>query len=406
MSSPSNVESHGLPLPRAGLQIAAMRRLMGRLRVGTLNVVLPDGSMLRHRAAGTGPEATLVLHQWRAVLRLLLAGDIGFAEAYLDGQWSSPDLTALIELVAVNRDAIPGTDRAVLPVRLLHRMLHRLHDNTLSGSRRNIMRHYDLGNAFYEKWLDEGMSYSAAPFADAMASLETAQSAKQDRVLELMDIQPGQRVLEIGFGWGGLAERLAARGCHVTGLTVSPSQHAYATARLADAGLASQVDLRLQDYRKAAGKFDRIVSIEMVEAVGEAWWPTYFDALRERLTPGGTIVLQSITIAEDRFEGYRRGTDFIQRHIFPGGMLPSPTALQEQVSRAGLMVREVETFGLGYAQTLRHWQERFQSSWPQIEAMGFCPRFRRMWEYYLSYCEAGFRARAIDVGLWKLGHAG
>ncbi|MBE9607203.1 class I SAM-dependent methyltransferase [Acetobacteraceae bacterium H6797] len=396
-----DAQAEKLTLPRSGFGSLLLRRLLARLQCGSVTVRLPDGSEILHRA-GPGPQAMLVLHRWRAISRLLTSGDIGFAEAYLDGDWSSPDVTALIELAARNQGAITGTDRAVLPLRLIHRLLHRLRDNTRAGSRRNIEQHYDLGNEFYARWLDAGMSYSAAIFDDPEASLEDAQVRRQDRIVEMLGIEPGMRVLEIGIGWGGLAERLAAEGCHVTGVTLSPSQLGYAQQRLQAAGLGDKVDLRLQDYRDISGQFDRIVSIEMIEAVGEAWWPTYFRKLRDCLRPGGTIVLQSITIADDRFESYRRGVDFIQRHVFPGGLLPSPSALRSQAAAAGLDVPETQFFGQGYALTLMHWQRRFQAAWPAIEAMGFNVRFRKLWEYYLSYCEAGFRAGVIDVGLWRM----
>ncbi|HEY1934019.1 MAG TPA: cyclopropane-fatty-acyl-phospholipid synthase family protein [Acetobacteraceae bacterium] len=300
---------------------------------------------------------------------------------------------------------IPGAESGAWLMRLLHRWRHRARANTPAGSRRNIRHHYDLGNDFYARWLDAGMSYSSAMFCDPGQSLEDAQAAKHDRIMELLDVQPGHSVLEIGCGWGGLAEHLAAAGCAVTAVTLSPAQHDFARARLQRAGLADRVDLRLQDYRSVEGAYDRIVSIEMLEAVGEAWWPTWFDLLRTRLRPDGTVVFQSITIDDARFEFYRRNADFIQRYIFPGGMLPSPGALRAQIARAGLAPHAMEAFGESYALTLRIWQERFQAAWPDIAASGFNDRFRRMWEYYLSYCEAGFRTHSVDVSLWRLGHA-
>jgi cyclopropane-fatty-acyl-phospholipid synthase len=242
-------------------------------------------------------------------------------------------------------------------------------------------------------------------YPDPSATLEAAQAAKHQRIMTLLAPERGQSALEVGIGWGGLAEQLADAGCHVTGVTLSSAQLSYAQTRIVRAGLSSQADLRLQDYRHLEGRFDRIVSIEMLEAVGEAWWPTYFDMLRARLKPGGTIVLQSITIADAQFAAYRRHPDFIQRYIFPGGMLPSPSVLRAEIAGAGLRVDTVETFGASYALTLRDWQNRFQAAWPDIAAMGFPPRFKRMWEYYLAYCEAGFRAGTIDVGLWRVRRA-
>jgi cyclopropane-fatty-acyl-phospholipid synthase len=401
------VMHHGpqaVPVARRHPAALLLYRLLRRLQCGTLTVVLPNGQSVTHRKETPGPDAVLLLHRWRALLRLVVSGDTGFAEAYMDGDWSSPDLTALVELAARNQAKIPGADGGAWPMRLLHRWQHRARANTPAGSRRNIEQHYDLGNAFYARWLDAGMSYSSALFRTADQSLEEAQAAKQDRVLDLLDVQRGHAVLEIGCGWGGLAERLAATGCHVTAVTLSPAQHAFAQARLARAGLADRVDLRLQDYRSIEGTFDRIVSIEMLEAVGEAWWPTWFELLHTRLRPGGVTVFQTITIADTRFEVYRRGADFIQRYIFPGGMLPSPAALRSQIERAGFAVHMTEAFGASYARTLSLWQERFQGAWPDIAELGFSMRFKRMWEYYLSYCEAGFRAGAVDVGLWRLGH--
>lgn len=390
--------------PRRGVAAVLLNKLFSRLGCGSLAVVLPDGQRFAHDTRAAGPEGVLVIHRWRTLRRLLINGDIGFAESYMDGDWSSPDVAALIELAALNQASIPGANGGTPLVRLVQRLRHLGRRNTLSGSRRNIVQHYDLGNDFYARWFDSGMSYSSGLFEYLTASLEAAQTAKQDRVLSLLDLQPGHTVLEVGFGWGGLAERMASGGAAVTGLTLSPAQHTYAQARLRAAGLADRVDLRLQDYRGIEGQFDRIVSIEMLEAVGENWWPTYFDMLRKRLRTGGVIVLQTITIADERFASYRRSSDFIQRYIFPGGMLPSPAALRNQITRAGLAIQHVEMFGASYAQTLKLWQQRFQAAWPEIAASGFSPRFKLMWEYYLSYCEAGFRAGAVDVGLWRLGH--
>ena len=379
-----------------------MRQIGKRLRCGTLTVITPEQACVVYRGPGSGPEAVLVLHRWRTLRRLLLQGDVSFGDAFMDGDWSSPDPTALLELAARNltplSPAIDGTPIA----RLMNRVLHRLHANTLSGSRRNIRHHYDLGNAFYALWLDGGMSYSSALYQTPGLTLEEAQEAKNARILALLESAPHHNVLEIGCGWGGLATRLGEAGCSVTGLTLSPAQLAYGSESVAARGLAGRVDLRLQDYRLSTGSFDRVVSIEMLEAVGEAFWPRYFEILRERLKPGGLAVLQVITIEDARFDIYRRSPDFIQRHIFPGGMLPPPSALRHHIAAAGLVLRQVETFGDSYARTLVAWRQRFSESWSQIAAMGFSERFRRMWDYYLCYCEAGFRAGAIDVGLWQI----
>jgi len=395
------IEARG---PR-GLRGLLLRRLCGLLSCGALTVVTPTGERFTHRATQPGPEAVLVIHRWRVLRRVLLGGDVGFAEAYMDGDWSSPDVTALIDLAARSDASLTPAISGTLPARLANRFYHWARSNTLKGSRRNIVQHYDLGNAFYARWLDSGMAYSSALYHHPEMTLEAAQAAKYQRALELLDPDPSHEVLEIGFGWGGMAEVLARLGCKVTGLTLSPSQHGHAKCRLDAAGRADRADLRVQDYRETDGSFDRIVSIEMFEAVGEAYWPAYFERLRARLKEGGAAVLQVITIADERFETYRREPDFIQRHIFPGGMLPSPSALRAEIAKAGLVVEAVECFGSSYARTLREWRDRFHASWPEIAAMGFPTSFRRMWEYYLCYCEAGFQAGAIDVGLWRLARA-
>jgi cyclopropane-fatty-acyl-phospholipid synthase len=291
--------------------------------------------------------------------------------------------------------------------RLRNRLMHRMNANTKRGSRRNVTHHYDLGNGFYQRWLDAGMSYSSALFSRSDQTLEDAQAAKQARTIALLQLRGGERVLELGCGWGGLAERLVrAAGCHVTGVTLSPAQLEYAAARLRAPELRSRTDVRLQDYRDVTGCYDRIVSIEMMEAVGEAYWPAYFRTLRDRLRPGGRAVLQAITIAEDRFEDYRRRPDFIQRYIFPGGMLPTISEIRRQAAQAGLKLRSVETFGASYARTLAEWRHRFLAAWPEIQSRGFDQRFQRMWNYYLAYCEGGFRAGAIDVGLYVMDRPG
>ncbi len=388
--------SRGLVAPKQSWWANA---LLSSVRCGRLTLVTPSGVRLTHTPVAPGPEGTMVLHRWRTLRRLLTGGDVAGGEAYMEGDWSSPDLPALIELVARNA-ALVQTIGGSRIARLLNRWHHRRNANTKRGSKRNIVRHYDLGNDFYAAWLDPGMTYSSALYCTGTETLEDAQTAKQDRAIDLLGLAGGEHVLEIGCGWGGLAERLIQRaGCHVTGLTLSPAQLAHATDRLKSTGAAN---VRLEDYRDTGGTFDRIVSIEMLEAVGEAWWPAYFGTLRDRLRPGGIAVLQAITIAEDRFDEYRTCVDFIQRYIFPGGMLPSKTEMRRQIAAAGLELRSVETFGESYARTLAEWRRRFQQAWPAIAQTGFDRRFERMWDYYLSYCEAGFRSAATDVGLYVL----
>ncbi len=378
-------------------------RVVRSLKIGHLIIETPSGARVEGRGEIEGPRATLILHKWRTMRRLMFGGDVGFAEAYLDGDWSTPDLATLIELAALNEQALSEVTAGRWFKRFLHRVKHLLRANTKSGSRRNIEAHYDLGNDFYRLWLDPSMTYSSALYADPKQPLEDAQENKLVRIMDLLALKGGERVLEIGCGWGRLAERLATeRGAHVTGLTLSPSQLAGAKERIAKAGVQEKADLRLQDYRDVTEKFDRVVSIEMIEAVGEKYWPAYFGKIAQVLNPGGRAVLQVITIADERFELYRRNADFIQRYIFPGGMLPSDKVMRDQIARAGLKFVSLENFGRSYAYTLNEWNRRFQRAWPEIEAMGYSKKFKRTWEYYLAYCEGGFRSKAIDVGLYVM----
>jgi cyclopropane-fatty-acyl-phospholipid synthase len=399
----SPARPHGLG---ASIAVGIVRRLLAMLDAGCLTVVLPSGAIIEHRGSRPGPTAQLNMKRWRAVRRLVLEGDVGFAGAYVEGDWSSPDLTALIELGALNgqkfMDAVAGST----PFRIANWIGHRFRANTKTGSRRNIEFHYDLGNQFYRFWLDSSMNYSSAIFGRAEATLEEAQETKLRRIVETLRVPQGGNVLEIGCGWGALASTMAQdAGANVTGLTISPAQLQSATELVRARSLEKQVDLRLQDYRDVEGTFDRIVSIEMIEAVGREFLPGYFDTIRSRLKPGGLCVLQAITIAEDRFADYCRRPDFIQRYIFPGGFLPTKTLLRETMESAGLRLTAIETFGDSYALTLREWRRRFLIAWPDIQKLGFTPSFRRLWEYYLCYCEAGFRAGAIDVGLYSVEHA-
>jgi cyclopropane-fatty-acyl-phospholipid synthase len=384
------------------LRNALLRWILRGLECGQLVIDTPSGDKLAFEGTRPGPRARLSIRRWRCLWRLITGSDIGFAKSFLSGDWSSPNMTSLFTLAIKNRAVaypLPG----VRPPCFAGRFQHALNRNTRHGSRRNIASHYDLGNEFYRHWLDSGMSYSSALFASNAQTLEEAQNTKLDRVLDLLDLSSGQHVLEIGCGWGSFAERLLERtDCTLTGLTLSVEQLAYAQRRLCARGLSERGDLRLQDYRDAQGRFDRIVSIEMLEAVGEAYWPLYFRTIRDRLRLGGIAVLQVITIDEDLFSDYRRRPDFIQQYIFPGGMLPTRHSIHLACSNAGLRLSDATQFGESYARTLDEWHRRFQRSWPQIANGKFDERFKRMWEYYLSYCRAGFETGALQVGLYKL----
>ena len=381
----------------------AVLGLLDKISHGTLEVRLPDGNSLCFGNGGS--SVTLDIAQWSVFDRILERGDVGFAESWIDGEWTTPDLAGLLTLLANNRDALSHAVYGQWWSLLSARLRHLFNANTRTGSRRNIMAHYDLGNEFYKIWLDPTMTYSSALFSgDDKRTMESAQLAKYRRILSRLNAQPGQRVLEIGCGWGGFAE-IAAReaGLDVVGVTLSPAQLEFARQRITRAGLDDQVSLELCDYRDLAGeKFDHIVSIEMFEAVGERWWPSYFATLQRMLAPQGRAVVQSITIDDKLFPRYRRGTDFIQQHVFPGGMLPSPSEFGRQAAKAGLSVRDVFAFGADYSRTLAEWSGNFEQHWPTIEAQGFDERFRRVWRFYLAYCQAGFNSGCTDVMQFEL----
>jgi len=396
------LQSRGYSGRRRGLATAILKRIAGHMEAGRIAIEAPSGLVLDHQSGGPGPEAVLQVRNWRLAWRLLSAGDVGFARSYLEGDWTSPDLTSLLELAALNMRKLERAITGPAVFRAVNRLRHFLNANTRRGSRRNITFHYDLGNDFYRLWLDESMTYSAALYAQPDDTLERAQQRKRERIVELLAPARGHAILEIGCGWGALAERLAEAEADVVGLTLSGEQLAHARELAGKNGLSSRLSFELSDYRDRQGRFDRIVSIEMLEAVGEQYWPAYFGTLRERLKPGGRAVLQAITIHEDRFDGYRRSPDFIQRYIFPGGMLPTKSIMAAQAERAGLKLSTTEHFGHSYARTLAEWRGRFRRAGAEVARLGFDERFVRMWEYYLSYCEAGFRAGSIDVGLYVL----
>ena len=393
-------------IPSAARTVLAM---LEGIDHGALHITLPDGS---HHYCGNrehGPVVDMVVHDWCVFGDIVARGDIGAAEAFIDGLWGTESLTALLTLIARNRDTLENAIHGNRWQLLSAWLLHRLRANTRRGSKRNIMAHYDLGNDFYRLWLDETMTYSSAlfdahthPDQAVWKDLPAAQRAKNDRMLEALNVQPGDRILEIGCGWGGFAEQAVRRGAHVTGLTLSPAQQAFARARAQAGFWEDNANFLLTDYRDMAGQFDHIVSVEMFEAVGERWWPTYFQSVKRLLKPGGRALIQVITIDDDLFPHYRRSTDFIQRHVFPGGMLPAPAVFRERAQQAGLTVIDDLAFGPHYARTLDLWHDAFCERLLDVKAQGFDDRFIRLWRFYLSYCEAGFRSGSIDVHQYTL----
>ena len=403
MHSPSASTTAPLCLP-PGIPASARTalRLLQRLQHGSLTLRLPDGS-LQHFGPGGGPSAALTLHNWNVFAAALRSGDIGFAESYFAGDWTTPQLTDLLKLLIANRHAVQDMVYGHWAGRLLYRLRHLLNRNTRSGSRSNIQAHYDLGNAFYQRWLDPSMNYSSAWFqGDLAGDLTQAQHAKVRRALQQVRLQPGQRLLEIGCGWGALAEKAADEfGAQVTGVTLSTEQLAFGRERLQRQGL--QGDLRLQDYRDIDdAPFDAICSIEMVEAVGQDYWPTYFETVARLLRSGGRACIQSIVIDDALFPRYIRSTDFIQQYIFPGGCLPCPAEFRRAAQAAGLQVEDAFAFGADYAETLRRWRERFVAERAQVLQQGYDERFAHIWEFYLAYCEAAFAMGDIDVVQYTL----
>jgi cyclopropane-fatty-acyl-phospholipid synthase len=373
-------------------------KLAARLQRGELTVTLPDGRLLLFKGTEPGPKAQLDVLDFGFASRLSGGGDLGFAEAYLRREWDTPDLAKFLELFAANYPVVQTLLAGKPLVRLWQMFQHFRRRNTKSQARRNIHAHYDLGNRFYGAWLDPTMTYSSGMFSPGDSDLAAAQTRKYRALAERTGIKAGDEVLEIGCGWGGFAEYAAREiGCRVTGLTISQEQFDFARERIAKAGLADRVTIKLQDYRDETGIYDHIASIEMFEAVGEAFWPTYFAQLHDRLKPGGTAGLQVITIRDESFAVYRSELDFIRAYIFPGGMLPTPTIMRSLGEKFGVPLAHERVFGLDYARTLASWRDRFRAAWPQLVPMGFDERFRRMWEYYLAYCEAGFRTGNIDV---------
>ena len=381
-----------------GIFRTAVRMAGSNWTAGSLTIVTPRGEAVRLSGHEPGPDARLVLKNYGCLRRALVAGDIGLAEGYMAGEWDSPDLAAVLGALSLNYENIETLANGSRLNRLINALSHAMRGNSRLGSRRNIHAHYDLGNAFYSRWLDSTMTYSSALYAAPNQPLDAAQTNKYATLARSIGLRSGQTVLEIGCGWGGFAEFAAAEiGARVTGITISKEQFNFSKKRLYNIGLSDKVDIKLMDYRDVDGQFDRVASIEMFEAVGEKYWPTYFDTVRGALKEGGAAGIQIITIRNDLFEGYRQRTDFIQKYIFPGGMLPSEERLRRETDRAGLKWTAADRFGQHYADTLAEWMRRFDSAWNDIIRLGFDERFRRLWRFYLAYCEAGFRNERTNV---------
>ena len=382
-------------LPR---YFARVFNLVRKLNSGRVDFILPDGRQFRAEGAKPGPVAEVFINNPDVFARLVREGDLGFSDAYLDGWWTTPDLQAFMDFIHADNDDMYDEFPGMGLVRAWEKARFWFQSNSKRQALKNISYHYDLGNDFYSLWLDDTMTYSSALFSTSQESLENAQVAKYASMIDQMGVKPGDHVLEIGCGWGGFAEYAAKeRGLKVTGLTISKEQLDFARKRINNNGLGDKVNLKLQDYRDETGVYDGVASIEMFEAVGEKYWPIYFNKVKQCLKPGKQATLQIITIHDARWEVYRKGVDFIQKYIFPGGMLPSPTVLRQEVAKAGLNVQHSIEFGKSYSQTLRRWFEVFNDQWDTISGMGFDDRFRRMWNFYLTSCAATFESGNCDV---------
>jgi len=369
-----------------------------KMNYGRIDIVLPDGRRFRAEGPRPGPVGEAHIHNLDCFARLIREGDNGLADAYLEGWWTTPDLQSLMDVIFSDNPAVLDEFTGMALVRAFEKVRHWLRGNSKRQAKKNIAYHYDLGNDFYRLWLDESMTYSSALFRTGQESLEKAQEQKYEALVDSLALSPGAHVLEIGCGWGGFAEYAAGkRGLRVTGLTISQAQHDYAVARIARAGLSDMVDIKMQDYRDETGVYDGIASIEMFEAVGEKYWPAYFQTVRGRLKKGARATVQVITVPNERFALYQKNVDFIQKYIFPGGMLISPGRFEDEAKRANLGWQSSIEFGESYSQTLRRWHEVFNEHWDQISTMGYDQRFRRMWNYYLTSCAAAFQTGICDV---------
>jgi cyclopropane-fatty-acyl-phospholipid synthase len=376
-----------------------------RLEVGGLDVTLPDGTRRRLGFKAAGPEAVVRLHSWYALVRLVTSGSIGWYRAWTKGEWSSPDPVPIFALFTANAKSLGDTGRAKGIARLFNLIKHNGRDNDPLTARENIRAHYDLGNDFYSAWLDTTMTYSSARFASAHDTLEKGQLHKIHSLLDRLDLRPGQRMLEIGCGWGSFAVEAAKRGAQVVGLTLSSEQKAWAAQKIAAAGLSDRIEIRLQDYRDTDEQFDAIASVEMVEAVGQRWWPAYLDCISRNLKPGGRAALQFISIDHEIFDGYVRNPDFIQAYIFPGGCLLDEGRFSTLADERGLSWEKRDGFRLDYAETLKRWRVRYDEAVERGALPEFGDAFHNLWRYYLMYCEGGFRGGAIDVAQVTLAKA-
>jgi cyclopropane-fatty-acyl-phospholipid synthase len=391
--------AHGDPTHRLSRALRLAIEFMGKIKIGSVDLILPDGRKFHFQGKQKGPHGSLTIHNERVVRKFLLKGKLGFHESYLDGDWSSPNMATFFDVILRNEHSIKENLMGKSWMRALEWIGHLVQPNTKSGSRKNIYHHYDIGNDFYGRWLDPSMTYSSALFSSPDLSLEQAQRAKYQRILDQLQLKGHEHILEIGCGWGGFAHYAAEKfpSIKITAITISQAQYDYACQRLKQAGHSNRVEIILCDYRDIAGQFDHIVSIEMFEAVGEKYWPTYFSVLQEKLKSQGKAVLQIITINEKDFPAYRRTADYIQKYIFPGGMLPTLPILKDIAIQHGLKTQDMFHFGSDYARTLEMWNKKFQSAWPDIEGTRLDQRFKRLWEQYFAYCQAGFSTQTIDV---------
>ena len=383
------------------LVLQSLSRRMANATVGRLHVTLPSGASETFGNSTLDVTARVYVRSYRVIPKVALRGPLGFAEAYIAGDLDTDSLIDVLNFFMDNEAALTSAANDFVSSGWVDRIYHRLRANTRAGSRRNIAAHYDLGNAFYKLWLDETLSYSSGVFVSSTSTLAEAQNEKNIRVLSALGVQAHHSVLEIGCGWGGLLELLGRTSARVTGITISHQQLQAARDRIQNAGLDKRVAVVWQDYRDTTEIFDRIASVEMIEAVGEANWPTYFRTISDRLRPDGKAVIQAITIREDLFANYRRNPDYIQRYVFPGGMLPTETAMEEHAKAANLTFEVIDTFGASYALTLAAWRRNFHIAWPQIALLGFDERFRRLWDYYLCYCQVGFERGSVNVGHYR-----